>query len=269
MKPNGHQAPRILVVGGGVAGLILVTRLGHSLGRRDLARVTLIDRSWIHVWKPMLHTFAAGTWNIYEQQVQFVAHARTHHFEFVPGRLDCIDRTVRRIRLAPLQVADEVVADARELDYDVLVLAFGSCANDFGTPGVVEHCHFIDSHDQAEAFNARLRAHVVRSFAQGEVIDIAIVGGGATGVELAAELSRMVELAAGYGKADIRQRLRLTLLESAPRVLNAFPEAVSNAAASLLRMLGVELRTGVKVVAADAEGFLLKGGERIPATLKV
>ena len=69
-------------------------------------------------------------------------------------------------------------------------------ANDFGTRGVVEHCHFIDSHDQADAFNARVRAHVVRSFAEGGDISIAIVGGGATGVELAAELSRMVDLAA-------------------------------------------------------------------------
>ena len=200
MKPNEGELPHIVIVGGGVAGLILATRLGHSLGRRNLARISLIDRSWVHVWKPMLHTFAAGTWNIYEQQVQYVAHARAHHFEYVPGQLDAIDRAARRIRLAPLQAAGEVVAGGRELDYDVLVLAFGSRANDFGTPGVVEHCHFIDSPDQADAFNARLRAHVVRSFAEGGNIDIAIVGGGATGVELAAELSRMVELAAGYGK---------------------------------------------------------------------
>src|SRR5215471_4713860 len=220
MKPNGHQAPRILFVGGGIAGLILVTRLGHLLGRRDLARVTLIDRSWIHVWKPMLHTFAAGTWNMYEQQVQFVAHARRHHFEYVPGRLEAIDRAARHIHLAPLVVAGEVVTGGRKLDYDVLVLAFGSRANDFGTPGVVEHCHFIDSHDQADSFNARLRAQVVRSFAKGDDIDIAIVGGVATGVELAAELSRMIDLAAGYGEADIR----LKLLEGAPRILSAFPE---------------------------------------------
>ena len=74
-------APHIVVVGGGVAGLTLATRLGHRLGGRGLARITLIDRSWVHVWKPMLHTFAAGTWNIYEQQLQYVAHARAHHFE--------------------------------------------------------------------------------------------------------------------------------------------------------------------------------------------
>ena len=213
VKPNRAEVPHIVVVGGGVAGIILATRLGRLLGRRGRARVSLIDRSWIHVWKPMLHTFAAGTWNIYQQQVQFVTHARMHHFEYIPGQLDAIDRTTRRIRLAPLQAEGEVVAGPRQLAYDVLVLAFGSRANDFGTPGVVEHCHFIDSQDQADAFNARLRAHVVRSFAQGDNIDIAIVGGGATGVELAAELSRMVELAAGYGEAETRQRLRLTLLD--------------------------------------------------------
>jgi NADH dehydrogenase len=266
---NEHAAPHIVVVGGGVAGLILATRLGHSLGRRRLARVSLIDRSWIHVWKPMLHTFAAGTWNIHEQQVQYVAHAHTHHFEYVPGQLDAIDRTARRIRLAPMRMAGEVVASARELDYDVLVLAIGSRANDFGIPGVVEHCHFIDSQDQADAFNARLRAHVVRSLAQGGNADIAIVGGGATGVELVAELSRMVELASGYGEADIRRRLRLTLLETAPRILGAFPESVSAGATSGLRALGVDVRTGVKVVAADPGGFLLEGGDRVPAALKV
>ena len=68
VKRSEREAPHIIVVGGGVAGLILATQLGHSLGRRGQARVSLIDRSWMHVWKPMLHTFAAGTWNIYEQQ---------------------------------------------------------------------------------------------------------------------------------------------------------------------------------------------------------
>jgi NADH:ubiquinone reductase (H+-translocating) len=269
MQPKQQQSPRIVIAGGGVAGLILATRLGRLLGRRGLAQLTLIDRSWVHVWKPMLHTFAAGTWNIYEQQVQYVTHARAHHFQYVPGQLDAIDRVARRVRLAPLQAAGEVVAGARELEYDVLILAFGSRANDFGTPGVVEHCHFIDSHDQADAFNARLRAHVVRSFAEGDDIDIAIVGGGATGVELAAELSRMIDLAAGYGGADIRRRLRLKLLESAPRILSAFPEAIAVSATSQLRALGVDVRTGVRVVAADAEGYLLDGGERVAAELKV
>jgi NADH dehydrogenase len=270
MSHTEPRVPRIVVVGGGVAGLILATRLGHRLGQRGQARIVLVDRGPTHVWKPMLHTFAAGTWNIYQQQVQFLTHARTHHFEYVPGQLDGIDRAARRIRLAPMQAQGETIAEARELDYDALVLAFGSRANDFGTPGVAEHCHFIDSQDQADAFNLRLRAHVARSFVRGGDINIAIVGAGATGVELAAELSRMVELAAGYGgEGDIRKRLHLTLLESGPRILAAFPEDVSASATAQLRALGVDVRTGVKVTAADADGYVLADGSRVQATLKV
>jgi NADH dehydrogenase len=270
MSHGQYQPPRIVIVGGGVAGLVLATRLGHLLGKRRKARIILVDRSPSHVWKPMLHTFAAGTWNIHQQQVQFLVHARSHHFEYIPGQLDGIDRTARCIRLAPIQSHGETIADARTLSYDALVLAFGSRANDFGTPGVAEHCHFIDSLQLADGFNARLRALVARSFARGGNIDIAIVGGGATGVELAAELSRMVELAAGYGnEAHIRNRLQLTLLESAPRILAAFPEEVSASANAQLCALGVDVRTGVRVTAADAEGYVLADGSRVEASLKV
>jgi NADH dehydrogenase len=270
LKPGSpEKAPNIVIVGGGVAGLAMATRLGDMLGRRGRARVTLIDRSWFHVWKPMLHTFAAGTWNIYQQQVHYLAHARSHHFEYVPGQVDAIDRMARHIRMAPLSAGAEILAPGRDLDYDVLVLAFGSRANDFDTPGVAEHCQFIDSQDQAESFNTRLRAQVVRSLAERGSIDIGIVGGGATGVELAAELSRMVELASSYGGADIRHRLRVTLMESGPRILGAFPEKVSTSVISELRKLGVNVRTGVKVVSANPEGYLLEGGESIPAALKV
>ena len=170
--------------------------------------------------------------------------ARTHaRLRIRPGTTRSDDRAARRIRLAPLEVAGELVAGMRELDYDALVLATGSQANDFGTRGVVEHCHFIDSHDQADAFHAGVRVQVVRSFEQRGHIRVAIVGGGATGVELAAELSRMVDLAAAYGGGDIRPRLCVTLLESGPRILGAFPEPVSVSAAAKLRALGVDVRT--------------------------
>jgi NADH dehydrogenase len=229
----------------------------------------LVDTSWVHVWKPMLHTFAAGTWNIYQEQVQFVAHARAHGFEYVPGLFVGLDRGRRRLRLGPLSVGGEVIAEGRTMAYDVLVLSFGSRADDFATPGVKEHCHFIDSLDQADLFNERLRKSIVRSLAEGGDVDIGIVGGGATGVELAAELSRMVELASGYGEADMRHRLRVTLIESGPRILQAFPEHVSVSVTSQLRAIGVAIRTGVKVRAADQSGYVLEGGERVPAALRV
>ena len=112
LPPCGN--PRIVIVGGGVAGLLLATRLGPRLARMR-GRVTLVDRSWTHVWKPMLHTFAAGTWDIHQQQVQYLLHARTHGFEYVPGQLAAIDRTAKRVRLAPMHGAGEAIADAREL----------------------------------------------------------------------------------------------------------------------------------------------------------
>lgn len=269
MKPSSSAIPHIRIVGGGVAGLILATRLGHLMGGPGTAQISLIDRSQTHVWKPMLHTFAAGTWNIYQQQVQFLVHAGSHHFKYIPGEMEGLDRDGRRIRLAPLQANGKTIAEARELDYDVLILATGSRANDFAIPGVAEHCHFIDSQREADAFNDRLRAHVGRSFLHGDEIRIAIGGGGATGVELAAELTRMVELAGGYGEADIRSRLRITLLESGPRILAAFPERVAASATEQLRGLGVDVRLGVKIVGADANGYRLESGERIEAELKV
>jgi NADH dehydrogenase len=114
MRLSPCNTLRVVIVGGGVAGLLLATRLGPRLARMR-ARVTLVDRSWTHVWKPMLHTFAAGTWNVHQQQVQYLLHARTHRFEYVPGRLEAIDRTAKRVRLAPMQGAGEAIADAREL----------------------------------------------------------------------------------------------------------------------------------------------------------
>ncbi len=269
MSEKTTRIPHVRIVGGGIAGLILATRLGDVLGRSDKARISLVDCSPTHVWKPMLHTFAAGTWNIYQQQVQYLAHAREHHFQFIPGRLEGLDRSARLIHLAPVESGGELIADGRDLEYDVLILAFGSRANDFNTPGVLEHCHFIDSQNQADEFNNRVRLHAARSYINGSDISIAIVGGGATGVELTAELTRMLELATAYGEVDMRSRLRLTLLESSPRILNAFPEEISTLATTQLRSIGVDVRTGVKVVGADAEGFLLDGNERVPASLKV
>ena len=75
----------------------------------------------------------------HQRQLHYLVHARTHNFEYVPGQLEVIDRAAKRVRLAPMYGADTAIADTRELEYDVLILAFGSRANDFGTLGVAEH----------------------------------------------------------------------------------------------------------------------------------
>ncbi len=249
--------PRIVIVGGGTAGLLLATRLGQQLGRKGRAQVTLIDRSLTHLWKPMLHTIAAGTRDVHQHKVSLLAQARAQGFMYEPGELCGLSRNRRLVHLAELPAAGErPVVGPRVVPYDVLVLALGSGANDFGVPGVQAHCHFIDSQAQAEAFNHRLRWQLFRGALQDEAVTIDIVGAGATGVELAAELSHLMEMAAHFGDPTLRERLRLTLYESAPRILAAFPERVSESSHRVLEKLGFTIRTGNRVQAAQAQGLV-------------
>ena len=261
---------RIVIVGGGIAGLQLATRLGERLGRSGRAQVTVVDRSPTHIWKPMLHTIAAGTRDVQQQQVIFLAHARDHGYTYQPGELKGLDRARRRVQLGEIRSQDgDVVIDARELEYDVLILALGSQANDFGVPGVREHCYFIDSQQQAETFNEALRMRVFRSIARDEPFRVAIVGAGATGVELAAELSRLLEVAQAYGDETVRERLQLTLLESGPRILNAFPPRISASAQRRLEQIGFRVLTSTRVTSADANGFHYGDGSFAEADLMV
>ncbi|WP_429292093.1 NAD(P)/FAD-dependent oxidoreductase [Paraburkholderia sp. CI3] len=265
-----RQTTRIVIVGGGIAGLLLATRLGNTLGRSGRGQVTLIDKSATHIWKPMLHTIAAGTRDVQQQQVIYLAHARDHGFNYQPGEMEGLDRNARIVKLAALRSpSGEVVIGPRTVEYDVLILALGSRANDFGTPGVLDHCHFIDSQAQAEVFNEALRIRIFRSVVTNSPLRVSIVGAGATGVELAAELSRLLEVASSYGDPGIRSRLKLTLYESAPRVLAAFPPAVSESSEAQLRHIGFTVRTGTRVTAAESDGFRLGDGSKQPADLMV
>ncbi|HIH2744780.1 TPA: NAD(P)/FAD-dependent oxidoreductase [Burkholderia lata] len=265
-----QEPKRIVIVGGGIAGLLLATQLGRKLGRRGLASVTLLDKSPNHIWKPMLHTLAAGTRNIQQQQVVLLAHASEHGFAYQLGGMRGLDRAKREVHVDDLySPSGELMIAAHSIPYDVLVLAMGSRANDFGTPGVREHCHFIDSLAQAETFNQALRTRVMRAIVQDEKLRVAIVGGGATGVELAAELSRLLEIGASYVDPTLRERLDLTLLEGGERILPAFTPAISESAEQQLRKIGFRVLTKTQITAAEADGFRQADGTLVPADLMV
>jgi NADH dehydrogenase len=263
------QPVRIVIAGGGIAGILLATKLGDQLVRSGRAAVTLIDSSPTHIWKPMLHTIAAGTRDVQQQQVVYVAHAREHGFTYLPGEIRGLDRERRRVELGEIRTQEgAVIVDSRTVEYDVLVISLGSRANDFGTPGVKTYCHFIDSQQQAENFNVVLRNHVLRAVAKDESLRVAVVGAGATGVELSAELSRLLEVAARYGDPSVRSRLSLTLLEGGPRVLPAFPPQISASSQQQLESIGFRVLTSTQVTSADASGFY-HDGSHIEADLMV
>lgn len=159
--------------------------------------------------------------------------------------------------------------DERKLEYDVVIVALGSRANDFNIPGVAKHCLFINNFVESVDFNDKFRMEQLRAFGEGQPLEIAIVGGGATGTQLAAELHKALDLASLYSFEKKRPDIRLSLLEAGPRILPAFPEAVSAAAAEQLQKINITVRMSAQVSSVDEYGFLLKSGERVPATLRV
>jgi NADH dehydrogenase len=268
---------RIVIVGGGAGGLELATRLGDTLGRRGRAEVTLIDKNRTHVWKPKLHEIAAGSMDLSAHEVDYLAQAHWHHFRFRIGEMTALDRQRREVRVAPYLDAEgrEVTPD-RVFGYDTLVLALGSQSNDFGTPGVGEHALKLESKADAQRFHARMVNACIRAHAQAtplrpEQLHVAIIGAGATGVELAAELHRTTREVVAYGldRVDPEKDIQVHLIEAADRVLPALPPRLSQATQDLLRKLGVLVHTSAKVAAVRTDGVALSDGRLLPAELVV
>ncbi len=265
---------RVVIVGGGAGGLELATRLGRTLGRKGQAQITLLDMRMTHLWKPLLHEIACGALDASEDELNYLAQASWNHFEFQLGRFSGIDRSAKYVEIEPLYGPDgEVLAESRRLPYDTLVLAVGSRTNDFGTPGAKDHCLFLDSPDEAIAFHQRMLRQYVGAQARGEVahrLEIAIVGGGATGVELAAELRNASAQLAAYGLDNIAPgNLQVTLVEAGPRLLPALPEYVGTLVQQMLTRMGVRVLCGSAVRHVDAEGMQLADGSHVRAQLKV
>lgn len=265
---------RIVIVGGGAGGLELATRLGRTLGKRRKARITLIDANLTHIWKPLLHEVAAGSLNSSADELNYVAQAKWNHFEFQMGRMSSLDREQKCVHLAASFDEHGVeLVPARTLSYDTLVIAVGSTTNDFGTKGAAEHCIFLDTRAQAERFHRHLLGHYMRAHASEghqSTINMAIVGAGATGVELAAELHHAARELAAYGLDGIKpENVHISLIEAGPRVLPALPERISQPVHQTLRDLGVTVLTNAAVEEVTEQGLHTKNGDFVPAVLKV
>ena|SRR5712671_255020 len=268
---------RVLIIGGGAAGLELATQLGRRLGKKRKASITLVDRTRTHVWKPLLHEIASGALNNETDSVEFIAHARRHHYRYRIGEVVGLNRSKRQVHVAPsIDENGEQIIPPRVLGYDTLVFAVGSVCNDFGTPGVAKYAIALDTAEQADRFNRRMINACLRANAQYEPLrpgqlHCAIVGAGATGVELAAELHKSMRDIASYNldNIDFDKLIRITLIEAGPRILPALPQHLADSTEKLLRDLRVDIRCGVGVTEATADGVRLADGSFLPAELVV
>lgn len=268
---------RVVIIGGGAAGLELATTLGNKLGKRGRVQVTLIDKARSHVWKPKLHEIAAGSMDIGVHEVSYSAQAHWHHFRYRIGELIGLDRQTRQVHIAPFIDSDGIqVTPQRSFGYDTLVIAIGSQSNDFGTPGVAEHALRLETTADAQRFNRRLVNSCIRANAQSEPLAphqlrVAIIGAGATGVELSAELHRTTREVVSFGLDHINpdKDLQIHLIEAAERVLPGLPPGTSAATQTLLEELRVQVHTKAKVEAVLPRGVRLADGREIPAELVV
>lgn len=268
---------RVVIVGGGAGGLPLATLLGDRYGRGDAVQVTLVDRNATHVWKPLLHEVAAGRMDADAHALDYLAIAYWHHFRFRQGALRALDRTRREIVLDPVMGPEgEEILPSRTLPYDTLILCLGSVSNDFGVPGAAEHPISLDTLHDAERFHRRLLAVSVRADGRAAaggsaVVHIVIIGAGATGVELAAEIRQTTRAHAAYGldHLDAVRDIRITILEAFTRILPPLSADVAAAANELLSRLDIEVRTGARVTEIDADGVRTASGEYFPSDLTV
>ena len=286
---------RIVIVGGGAGGLELAARLGNKRSGSNAAwKVTLIDRHSTHIWKPLLHELAAGSMDPYAEELSYAAQANWHGFEFTKGELTKVDREHRTLTLAPLLTVDgEMLVPQRVAEYDTLILAIGSTTAYFGVPGAAEHCIALDTPAQAEMFRTKMLDACIKAEYREEKhipekrpgaddrlessedkqrgIRIVIVGAGATGVELAAELRNTARVLSRYGlhRLDPVHDVGIVLLDGASRILSALSERVSIATARLLRKRSVEVVTGEAVAVVDAATVKTKSGCVINADIVV
>ncbi|MDW1873064.1 NAD(P)/FAD-dependent oxidoreductase, partial [Vibrio sp. Vb0598] len=236
-------------------------------------QITLVDRKASHLWKPLLHEVATGSLDEGVDALSYRAHAKNHSFDFQMGSLQDIDRERKVIILSELKDEHgELLMPSRELEYDLLVMAIGSTSNDFNTPGVRENCIFLDSPEQAHRFRTEMNNEFLKLHAKNGngTVDIAIVGAGATGVELSAELHNAVKELRTYGFGDLdSSKLNVNLIEAGERILPALPPRISSAAHQELVKLGVNVRTATMVTKAEKDGLTTKDGEKIPAQIMV
>ena len=271
------ETHKIVIVGGGAGGLELATRLGHAYGRRRRALITLVDKNRTHIWKPKLHEIASGSMDLGDHEVDYMAQAHWNHFTFRLGELKGLDRHNKRIELAPyMDEEGKAVTPIQHIDYDTLVICIGSLSNDFGTKGVKEHALKLETLHDAKSFhskmvNACIRAHNQSGAILNRQLHVAIIGAGATGVELAAELHRTTREVVSFGldRIDVDKDIKVSLIEAADRILPALLPRLSQATEELITRLGVQVLTSSKVMEVLPTGIRLADGREIESELVV
>jgi NADH dehydrogenase len=255
---NLSKRPHVVVIGGGFAGLSAVRALGKAP-----VDVTLVDRQAYNTFQPLLYQVATAGLN--PGDITYFlrsVHAKQSNMRFTKGAVAGLDTAAQTVTLE----------SGDQLDYDYLVVATGVNTNYFGIPGAEEHALALYTRDQALAVRDRMFSGLERAVRHGQPDDlrIVIVGGGATGVEMAGTLAELRNsgLEALYPELDVR-RTHITLIEMAPQLLTPFGKRSQKYTDKALRKRGVELRLSTQVKEVRLDGVVVDDGEFIKSGLVI
>jgi NADH:ubiquinone reductase (H+-translocating) len=254
-KPAQPDAPHVIIVGAGFGGLSAVSGL-----RKAGMRVTIIDRNLYSTFQPLLYQVATGGLNPGDVAYLVGGFAAPRRARYLRGNLTAIDSHDRRITLA----------DGRELSYDYLILATGVSAAHFGVKGAAEYTCGL--YTRADAIV--LRDHIMNGFERLSESDgdfaITVVGGGATGVELAGTLAELSSSALRAAFSDVDPaRVHVRLVEMAPSLLLPFHPALREYARRQLAQRGVDIRLGTRILEVQPDCVILAEGKALPSDLTV
>ncbi len=253
----GTPAPKkeVVVIGAGFGGLACARKLRKS----SAYRVTLIDRNPYQLFSPLLYQVATAS--LPEDDIAFPVRTAYREVQFMRAEVTNIDTEAKRITLN----------NGRTMAYDDLVLAVGSEGTTFGIPGVAEHTLQMKSVGDARAIRTSLLRNY-ESVEDGllpiESLNVVIVGGGPTGVELAGAVRELQ----GEIKREFEHlapKATVTLLEAGPRLLPTFQPSSSEHARKALTKMGVDVRVDAAVVEATPTSLRLKDGSELVAGTRI
>ena len=256
-RPAGDGAVRVVVAGAGFGGLAAVRRLA-----RAGAQTTLIDQNIYATFQPLLYEVATA--GLTSSDVAFPARSfsRRYHAAFRHGEVASLDPTARRI----------ILADGGTFGYDYLILATGVAAAYHGVPGAAEHSLGLYTRHDAIVLRDRIGIGLERLSLAGHTSDVAltVIGGGATGVELAGSLADLRNIALPFSYPDIDPaRLHISLVERAPALLAPFNPALREYTRRQLVKRGVDVRLDTAIAEITPSQVLLADGSALASDVTV
>jgi NADH dehydrogenase len=249
------DAPRVIVVGAGFAGLAAVKALD-----RTGAQVMLVDRNIYSTFQPLLYQVATGGLNPGDVAFPLRMFAAKHGTRFRHGELQRIDAAGRQITLT----------DGAVLDYDYLVLGTGVSAAYYGVTGAAEHSVGLYTRRDAVVLRDQVlgRLEQLDIEGPGKAVNFTVVGGGATGVELAGALAELRALDDAFPEVN-RADENIRLVEMAPALLAPFHPKLEAYALAELRRRGVDVRLNTKIREITEDRVILEDGDELPSDVTV